>query len=202
VRSTLSPPLLAKEITMGQVDREYSKQQRWGFADALVELYRHAADLGAYALARRNDELDDKPGTQDLSWWTLLYDECVAKRDSFEKVIRITRLRLGLRISVHPPDPYNGRRIYLKDFVQEGAEPTNVPTPDEVYAGLELATTCKGYLLRKYGDVLPHLKEDYIDEAEHQDGLEYWQQFRSSTQAADWSALDIEMVLYAANKED
>ena len=59
----------------------------------------------------------------------------------------------------------------------------------------------RGYLLRKYGDILPDLRADYIEEAEHQDGPEYWEQFVYDDGKINYDALDVDIVLFAIHRE-
>lgn len=108
---------------MGQVDRIAHLAQLGNFAEYLSKEYQHYADLAHYATLRVNETLDHRVGTLDQSWWTLLMDECVAKRDALHQVIKNLRTLVNVRVTTRDPDWQKGMEVYIREFLTEGAEP-------------------------------------------------------------------------------
>ncbi len=96
-----------------------------------------------------------------------------------------------------PPDQYYGGR----EFEAPGsAGAPDIPPPERCFPDFPFDSLCKLYILKTYGEVLPNLKEDYIGEAEHQDGPGYWAAyFQKDDGSLDKEAIAKEMVLYALN---
>ncbi|MHC4302289.1 MAG: hypothetical protein ACYS7Y_33940 [Planctomycetota bacterium] len=109
---------------MGQVTEQYTRQKIGELAVKVAAEYCLHANLAAYATMRVNGTLNLPIGTRDRSWWTILMDECVARRDAYEQVAKWLRTDLGVRVSLPQADWAKGMEIYIKEFVLEGSEQT------------------------------------------------------------------------------